>query len=231
MIRSLCLAGLVGLAGCGLIDSGGDELDFDLPAREVTVDTSDWELTDAGKFPSVTCEASTSTCASQVETWCGADDICSARCGGETCEIRVRVELWHTFILAQEQLELQALSGAPLSSLTIDRIRFAVIQNTLSRPSPELTVSVASQGVMSIEGEGAEEIGTIPAIEPGRTVPDGELILSADGQASLARRMRDYETPFNLILGGRLEMHANDDVPTGRLVVVVKATAHASVEL
>ncbi len=231
MIRSVCLAALVGLAGCGLIDSGGDELDVTLPEREVIVDTADWELTDEGTIPSVACEATPTVCANRLEMWCGADELCSAHCAGETCEIKVLVELWNTFHLGQERPELQEIAGQPLVSVTIDRVAFAINRNSLSVASPPLTVSVAPQGAISPDADGVEVIGTIPSIEAGQTVLDGALELTRNGEVVLADHMRNYETPFNLIVSSSMALHADEDVPSGRLVAVVKVEAHASTGL
>src|SRR5688500_18551732 len=103
MIRLVCLAAaLVGLAGCGRIDSVLAGLDLELPERQVIVDTADWELTDEGKMPAVACAETRRDCAPQVEMWCGAAEICDARCGRDsTCEVDVSVELWHTVDLTQ----------------------------------------------------------------------------------------------------------------------------------
>ncbi|HYU15180.1 MAG TPA: hypothetical protein VEL05_03890 [Candidatus Acidoferrum sp.] len=232
MIRSVCLAAtLAGQAGCGLIDSPTGELDLELPARKVVIDTADWELTDQGKIPAVDCAETPAVCLSRVDTWCGGNDLCAAACAGATCEISVLVSLWHTFNLAQEMPELQQIGGRPLVRLTVDRVAFTVSENTLSVTSPPLTVAVAPQGVTSTHGRGAEIVGTIPAIEPGQTIAEGELELPPDGLANLASRMKDYQTPFNLVLESTLQLQAGDDVPSGRLVTAVMVSAHASTDL
>jgi len=232
MIRLVCLAaGLVALGGCGLIDSPISDIDLDLPEREVTIDTADWELTDEGHVPSVGCSDTPNVCTNRVEMWCGADEICAARCGGETCEVNVSVALYHTVDLTQENSDLERIPGVSLVSVTVDRVTFSVRENTLNREMPPLTVAVAPQGVMSIHDGEAEEVGTIPAIPAGTTVAEAELKLSANGQTVLAERMRDYKTPFNLLVGASIALRAGEEVPSGRLVAVVKVEAHASTGL
>lgn len=230
MIRSVCLAVLVGLAGCGLIDSQVAELDLDLP-REVILDTADWKLTDEGQIPSVACAESPNICSNRVDMWCGADDICGAACGGQTCEVNILVALWHTIDLAEDTPELQEIEGQRLVGVTVDRVSFTVSENTLNVTSPPLTVSVAPQGVISTGGRDADEVGTIPAIKRGMTVTDADLELTTNGQVNLAKWMRDYQTPFNLIVGATVQLRAGDDVPSGRLVMSVKVSAHASTGL
>jgi hypothetical protein len=47
----------------------------------------------------------------------------------------------------------------------------------------------------------------------------------------LANRMRDYQTPFNLIVGSTVLLRAGDAVPSGRLVADLKVSAHANTGL
>lgn len=230
MIRMVCLAAaLAGLAGCGLIDAEVSEIDLDLSERVVTIDTADWALTDEGEMPSLSCADAPDVCGTQVEAWCGAADLCSARCGGETCVVGVEVALWHTFDLAREAPELEKLEGQPLLAVTVDRVSFSVEENTLNISSPELTVWVAPEGVVSIEkdGRGAEEVGRIPSMKAGHTSAETDLELTTNGQTVLAEHMRDYATPFNVIVGGRVELRAGDEVPTGRMKAGIKVAAHA----
>jgi hypothetical protein len=228
MIRIVCLAAaLVGGAGCGLIDSDMAQVDLDLAEQQVIVDTADWELTDEGQMPAVECADTPRVCASQVDSWCGANDLCKARCGGDTCAVDIVVSLWHEVNLAEEAPELEQLGGEPLVNVTVDQVAFTVSENTLNMTTPALTVSVAPFGIIATDGRDAEVIGTIPAIEPGQTVDHASLELAADGQAILAERMLDYETPFNVIVASTVALQAGDDVPSGRLVAGIRVSARA----
>ena len=230
MIRSMCLAGLVSLAGC-VIDSKVGEISLDLPPQQVIVDTGTWELTDEGRMPSVDCAARPSICADQVDSWCGAEDICAAGCSEQTCEVKVSVALWNTINLAQEQTQLAQLEGQPLQTVTIEQVSFIVSENTLNVTSPSLTLSVAPAGVMSIGGREAEVVGVIPPLDPGQTVGEQEIELTASGQNVLSERMREYQTPFNLVVGSTVELRAGEQVPSGRLVADLKVSARANTGL
>lgn len=230
MLRTVCLAGLVGLAGC-VIDSKVDEVDLDLPERRVTVDTADWQLADEGTMPSVECSTTRDRCAEHVDMWCGAEDICDAKCVEKTCEVNVLVALWNTIDLTVEQAELAQLEGQPLQSVTIDEVAFTVTENTLNVDSPALTVSVAPTGVMSVGGGGAEAVGIIPSLPPGSTIEDESIVLTPAGRMVLAERMREYQTPFNLIVGSTVRLHAGDPVPSGRLIADLRVRAHANTGL
>lgn len=232
MIRIVCLAAvLAGVAGCGLIDSDMAEVDLDLAEQQVIVDTAAWELTDEGKMPAVECADTPRVCASEVESWCGADDLCKARCGGDTCAVDIVVSLWHEVNLAEQVPELEQLGGEPLVDVTVDQVAFTVSENTLNMTTPPLTVSIAPFGIIATDGRDAEVIGTIPAIEPGQTVDQTSLELTPDGLVILAERMLDYQTPFNVIVASTVALQAGDDVPSGRLVAGVRVAARASTGL
>ncbi|HKE14095.1 MAG TPA: hypothetical protein VKB80_04510 [Kofleriaceae bacterium] len=230
MIRSVCLAGLLGLAGC-VIDSKVDEINLDLPEQQVIVDTGTWKLTDEGRMPAVECAGMPGICADRVDMWCGAEDVCQATCGTGTCEIEVAVALWNTINLEQEATQLAQLDGQPLQTVTIDEVTFTVSDNTLNVPSPPLTVSVAPSGVMSVGGRNSDEVGVIPALEPGQTVGEEKIELTPAGQSVLSERMRDYQTPFNLVVGSTVTLRAGEQVPSGRLKADLKVSAHANTGL
>lgn len=226
MNRLVCLAGLLAGAGCGLIDSSVADVDFSLPERMVTVDTADWELANEGEVPAVECAAMEEVCAEAMAAVCGADDVCSGACGGDTCEINVAVALWQRFDLAVDSPELEAAEDQPLVSVSIDRIHYAIPENTFNTDSPPLTVYVAPEGVMSPDDAQAQEVGTIPPVSA-MTMPEGDLELTPDGQSILSEQFKDYKTPFNLIVGADILIQAGDPMPMGRLVAVVKVDAHA----
>ena len=228
MQRVVCLVALMGLGGCGLIDSDITDFNLSLPEREVTVDTADWELTDDSAMPAIDCSDEPAVCSAGIGELCGAEGVCFGSCDAEdTCKVTVAVSLFHRFDLASEQPELEQIDGQPLVSVTIDRVYYTVTENSFTQDSPELTVYVAPQTVMNPGDPLAEEIGVIASVASMQTIEEAEVELSDSGEDSLARYMKDYTTPFNLILGTTVELSAGDEIPSGRLVAVVKADAHA----
>jgi hypothetical protein len=211
-------------AGCGLIDPDVTDLTLRLPEREVTVDTADWALADEATMPAIDCEGMEGACAAAVGELCAAEG-CAGACGGSTCELVLPISLWNTFDLATEAPELQAIDGQPIVSVAIERVWFEVSENSLDVASPELEVAIAPQSVMTLAD--AEVIGTIPSIEPGALVADGEIALTAGGADVLAGYMKSYATPFNLIVGAELAFAAGDVLPTGRMIAVVHVEASA----
>jgi hypothetical protein len=224
-IRLALAIGVLGLGGCGLIDSDIADFSLRLPERDVTVDAADWQLTEEATLPAIDCGGQPTVCADGVAAVCAAD-TCSGACGGETCEVVVQVSLWNTFDLAAESPELREIDGQPLVSVTIERVWYTIDENTLDVDSPELTVYAAPQDVMSPGDPKAQEVGVIEPIPAGER-PEGEVVLTPDGQRILSETMRDYGTPFNLIVGSQVELAAGDPIPTGRMVAVIHADAHA----
>ena len=226
MNTAIWFAAFLAGAGCGLVDSEVTDVDVSLPARDVTVDASDWRLSSVGQLPSVDCADDQMVCATTLPELCGLEGVCSAACGSDgTCEISVRVMLWNTFDLAAERPQLQQIDGQPLVGVRIDRVYYSVSENNLDIRLPALTVSVAPEGTMSLDGAGAEVIGTIPPLPAARTIPEADLELDRDGLDRLADRLKDYTSRFNLIIGSVLTFEAGDRLPQGRMVMAVHATA------
>ncbi len=223
-------AGLTLVAGCGLIDPDIADFDLSLPEKEIVVDTSTWQLTEEANRPAVDCTESAGICSLGISEFCGAEGICFGTCNEEkTCDVKVLVNLWHTFDLAREKPELQEIEGKPLVSISIDRIAYTVSENTMNVDTPELTVYVAPGSVMSPGDPGAEAIGTLPAIAAGVTVEEQDVVLTENGREILADFMKRYSQPFNIIVGTDVDIHAGDPIPRGTLTAVVIVTAVAGI--
>ena len=139
----------------------------------------------------------------------------------------MQVSRFHTFDLASEKPELQEIEGKPLVSIRISRVAYEITENTLNVNTPRLTIYVGPQSAMDGADPQARAIGNIPPALAGTTVAEAEVEMTADGEDILADFMKDYSTPFNIIVGGDVSLAAGDPVPTGRLVAVVKAEATA----
>jgi hypothetical protein len=215
----------LGLAGCGLIDSDITDVSLRLPEREITVDTADWQLAGAETMPAIDCSGPREDVCGEATAELCAGAGCSGACGGETCDLVVAVSLWNTFDLAAESAELQQLEGQSVVSVTIDRVWFEVPESSLSVDTPEMEVAIAPESVMGLAD--AEVFGTIPALAAGATVTEGDITLTPDGAQILSSYMKEYSTPFNLIVGTNLTVNAGDAIPTGRMVAVVHVEGRA----
>ncbi len=228
MIRFACLAALLSFASaCGLIDPDIADFDLTLPEKEITIDTMQWELTDDATLPAVPCANMEAICTTAIDQTCGADGVCFGSCDGTNCQVKILIALWNTFDLAAEKPELQEIEGQPLVSVTIEKIAISVTENTFSQQSPPFTIYAAPQGVMAPGDPLAKEIGTIVPINPGETFNRRDINITPEGQQNLREFMKEYAVPFNIIVGGELDLVAGDPIPTGRLTAVVNVDAHA----
>jgi hypothetical protein len=224
MLRALPLA-LLALGACGLIDTDVTDVSLRLPSREVTVDTGTWGLPEAETLPSVDCSKDETLCTAGEPPLCDAEG-CEASCSTDfTCQVDLPIALFNTFDLATESPELEALDGAGLVDVGIDRVWFEVTENTLDQASLPLDLAVAAQGVMTIEADAI--IGTVPSVPAGMLIEEEDVDLTEDGKERLAEYFKNYQTPFNLIVGANLTLGAGDAIPTGRMVAVVHVDAHA----
>lgn len=225
---AIFLAWCAALSACGLIDKDITYFDLSLPEEQFTVDTSQWGLSSDETFPMIPCTVDNDICADAVAAVCGADQ-CQGVCDGasNTCMARVLVALSQQIDLVQEKPELQTIEDQPFIEVTIDAVKYRIIENTLNFESPEITLYVAPVNVMNPDNPEARPIGTIAPIEASRQVDWTDVLLAPNGEASLRQFMGDYRSLFNVIVGAWAEIHAGDDMPTGRAVAEVRVEAHA----
>jgi hypothetical protein len=222
---ALCAAALT---GCGLIDSNVADFDLSMPERSFTVDTEQWELTGDERFPELDCSDQPQICSAAVQEAC-AGELCFGSCNPDdmNCQALLALQLWSTVDLVSEKPELQEINEQPLVSVQIDRVYYEITENTLNIATPELTIYVAPQTVMSPGDPAARAIGTIEALPAGTTVAATDVVFTEDGELALHDAMKDYQTPFNLLVGTQMTLHGGDVVPTGRAVATVNVQAHA----
>ena len=142
--------------------------------------------------------------------------------------IRGRVRKAGRYASTFLMLTAAILAAAIVASITIDRIYYTVSENTFNVASPELTVYVAPQGVMEPRSPDAAVIGTIAQIPAGETIDEADVELTPEGREQFRDYMKEYATPFNLIVATTVVIEAGDPIPTGRFVSVVRVDAHAS---
>ncbi len=227
LLSSLALSSLGIGAGCGLIDSNIADFDLSLPAKEISVDTADWMLVGETIVPAIDCSESAAICDAAVSQFCGNQSLCVGACDGQRCKADVAVNLFRSFDLAQEKPELREIDGKPLIDVTISRISYTVTENTMNVDSAPMGIYIGPQTAMTIDHAAAELIGTIPVIAAGQTVSSTDVELVADAKKVVGRYMREYSTPFNIIIGSTVELKAADILPTGKLVAVVEVRATA----
>ncbi len=231
MVFLACALSGAPLVGCGLVDSDIADFSLTLPEKDVRIDSAQWQLTEDATLPEVSCAGNEAVCALAAETVCQSSDEaqCFAACEPtpETCMFTIAFSLWNTIELDKEAPELESINGAPIGRVTVSRIFYRVSENSFSTDAPPLTVAVAPQGVTIVGDPQARVVGTIAPIPAGQSVESMDVEFTEDGLDHLRDVLRDYTTPFNLIVGGEVELSAGDDIPTGRLTAVVQVEATA----
>ncbi len=222
------VAALLSLVGCGLVDPDIADFPLRFPSQSVAVESADWELTDDDEIPQLECGDVPGVCADAVREYCGEEEVCFGSCDGAYCEAAVVMSLWHTIDLeAENHDEFQRIENQPVVSVDVDDVTYTVEENTFNVPMPELGIYAAPRTVMEHGSPEAELIGTISPLGEGERVEDRPITFAEEGRERLEAFLGDYRNPFNIIVGGQLDLSAGDTVPDGRLraVVDVQATA------
>ena len=218
-----------GVSGCGIIDSDITQFDLSLPDRTFTIDTDQWNVdSSTTTFPDIPCSTDMDVCADAVTAYCGVDR-CTGACVNDLCEMTVQVSLWRGVDLYNEKPELQTIDNQPLVNVTIDNVHYEVTENTLNFDTPELVLYAAPQAVMSPSDPEARRIGEIPSIPAGSQVSSQNLLVTPDGEVDLKAFMRDYRTPFNIIIGSEVTVQAGDPMPIGRIEAEIGVEAYAGI--
>lgn len=230
---SMCLstALLVAASGCGLISSDVTDFDLTLPDKNFTVDATKWQIDQqqADAVLMTSCSSQPTVCASAAMQACGMMG-CSGSCNttSQTCDLSLDVSLYQPIDLLSEKPELKSINDEPVIKVTIDSVTYEVTANSLNVPTPEMTIYVAPKSVMNPKDPMAKAIGTIPAVPPGQTTTKPEAIaFTATGKAELVNIMSTFKTPFNVLVGSTLVIHAGTPVPNGKLDAVVHIKGHA----
>lgn len=226
----LALAAALGVAatGCGLIDPDITDFDLSVPDKTFSVDTAQWELTSDSTMPAIECGNNPGVCSAGISQACGAE-FCFGSCDGTNCQALVAVSLFTQINLFDEKPELQTIDNQPLVSVTVNRVAYDVTENTLSIATPELTVYVAPGSTVTTGDPTARAIGTVAPIPAGTQLTDAEVNLTPEGRDTLRQFMKDYKTPFNILVGTNVTIRAGDPIPAGKLTVVVRVAASAGI--
>jgi hypothetical protein len=220
-------AALLLVSGCGLISSDVTNFNLDLPEKKFSVDTASWNVDQQMAMAVLNTPCSMSSqCMQAAEAACAMD--CSGTCNMQSrCSINLDVGLHTSVNLLMEKPELQSINDKSVIDVTIDDLTYVVEANTLNVPTPEMKIYVAPVTVMDPKDPMAKQIGTIPAVEAGMTIPSAKMMFTAMGRENLTATMGNFKTPFNIIVGSTLTMSSGMPVPTGRLDATIKVRAHA----
>jgi len=217
--------------GCGLISSDVTNMDLTVKPKMFSVDTGSWNVnaTAAMTYLSADCSMAPGYCGTAVASACTMG--CSGSCDTAThkCDLGLDVGIYQKVDLLTEQPELKTINQQPVIHVTIDSVSYTVMTNTLNVPTPPLTIYVAPASVMDAKDPSAKAIGTIAAVPAMTTQASMEMEYTADGKQTLVDTMGNYMTPFNVLVGGTLEVTSGQPLPSGKLDAAVQIKAHAGV--
>lgn len=217
------------LCSCGIIDPNITRFDLSLPERMFTMDTDQWQLSSSGAvFPDLPCGQDPTVCELQVDNLCNSDQ-CTALCVAGSCQMIVQVTLWRMVNLYEENPELKTINEQPLVDVEIDSVHYQVTENTLNIDTPALTLYMAPASVMDAADPTAREVGVIPPIAAGSPQGKADVMVSTAQEQALGDFMRDYQTPFNLIISADITVEAGDPIPMGRITADVGVDASAGI--
>ena len=227
--RRIVPAGMaIALIGCGgLIDPNITRFDLRLPERMFTVDTDQWELSSSGAvLPDIPCDVDPAVCEAEIQALCGVDQ-CTGMCVAGSCHMVVQVTLWRAVDLYAENPELKTINEQPLVDVTIESVHYEVTENTLNIDTPAFTLYMAPASIMNPDDAQAREVGVIPPIEAGTRQGTTDVMVSDEHEQALEAFMRDYQTPFNLIVSADIAVAPGDPIPMGRITADVGVDASA----
>ena len=223
--------GMIALSGCGLISSNAVTYDLDLPAQSFSVDASGWQLSvsAASSYLSKSCVDAPNLCATAAASACPMNCTGTCNASANTCDLGLEIAVHQTIDLVSQKPELKNVDSATsILQVTVDAVTYEVTANTLDYDTPALAVYVATSSVMNPGDPAAHQIGTIPLIAKGTTRTTVEMQFIDGGQDQLTATLSNFKNPFNVIVGGTLNLSAGDPIPHGKLDANVTIKAHAS---
>lgn len=230
MLRVCLWAGIAGaVGGCGLISSDVTDFDLSLPNKTYTVDSASFDVNgDPDAVLSMSCTPASGACELAGEMAC-PEGQCRGECSASTslCELIIPVHPFTTVNLADEKPELATIDDQAFVTVTIDSITYAVSENTMNRQTPPLILYVAPQSVTSPSDSAAVAVGTIPMVDAGMMLQTTPMQITMGGHTALVDAMKDFRTPFNVIVGTDITLRSGEPLPTGKMTTTLAITAHA----
>lgn len=235
------------LAGCGLVNGKTLSYEYAFDAQEFTQKLGD-ERTVA-TVPSMACDpaASPDPCAAlqaQLPTMSAARMQCDAPT--RACAAVADVRLPYPVDLSQQSLP-PAVVRYGVDTVTIEKVAYWIVKNTVNVPVPPIDLYVASSAAKDERDPSAKQIGSVTML-PAKSATCADTVdskgdpmaattmstvcdvrLSETGQAAMALFVKDYKTPFQFIAHTRIVAHGGDPLPVGTLDFFVRPTVSFSV--
>jgi hypothetical protein len=231
--RSIAAAcAFVSVISCGLIDPDITKVGFDLPPRTYSFDAAQLNLP-AGATMEVPCgpgQTITDCCAPPAPLPAPNCAMTPIVCEAGLCTARITIVQSQTMDLANEVPVLRDLPS--FGSVSISRITYMVLTNTLNVASPEMEIFLAPAGVTDPDDPSAnppaKKFGTVPAIPAGSTEA-GMVLLEGDAAATFQSFASDLAKPFNFIVRSRIDVPSGSPIPAGKIELSVTGRLAVSI--
>ncbi|MBK8482639.1 MAG: hypothetical protein IPL40_15995 [Proteobacteria bacterium] len=102
------------------------------------------------------------------------------------------------------------------------RVEYEVSQNTLTIATPELRIYVGPTAATAVTDAGVVLLARLAPIAAGTTVAPTALPMEAAGQRRLAELVKDYRTPFRLLVAAEIAVEGGGPLPRGGIALELK---------
>jgi hypothetical protein len=202
---------LLGVIGCGLIDTDIAKFTFKLPSKKYTITAPN-----VGSVPTtpIACGPGTAvaTCPSPLT------------CDDAVCTGHAPVQVWRKMDFRKDAAELT--SYASITDLKIENIKYTVV-STANIELPTIEIFLAPDGVMDPASPSARKFGSIPPIPPGAT-KTGEVVKEPDADAVFSSFATNIDMPFNFIAATTVDIPTGSPTPTGMVDITIDGTLSAT---
>jgi hypothetical protein len=211
----------LGISACGLISSDVADVNFNLPSRMYSFDSSMFPVPAGitGQVPCGVGQLVTDCCAPPAGPApdCVATPIaCEQNENGmDVCTATVTVSQGQTMNLGMEVQQLSSYTG--FVTIKIKRISYQVTTNTLTIDLPDVILYLGPQGATLPTDAGVMKFGTLPAISAMNTTA-GDVILEPNAAQVLASFTSDIKAPFTFIAATTVKVTQS---PTGRIDMTI----------
>jgi hypothetical protein len=213
---------VLGAVGCGLISSDVTKLTFELPTKHYTFSADGWaSMIPAGLAMNnvpVACGAGTAvaTCPSPLA------------CVAGVCSAEVPVSVFQTMDLKMEVPQLSSVNNQSLADITLESMTYQVT-STADVAIPEIDLYLAPDGVTDPTNPQAVKFGSVAPI-PAATNRSGDVVKTADADATFIKYGMAFGTPFNFIAATTVVVPTGT-TPSGMVTITINGTVSARLSL
>jgi len=241
--RSWLLLFAAALSGGLACDLFGEDLlswDFELPAKEFTLDTDNFvpapiKQLQPATMPTIACPT-VDCCAGMTAAEC---DTFGFSCQTDACVAVPTVELSNAINLAQEVPELQQVAAniPSFAHVTLKSLSLSKYSNTLNYDTPEIELFLGPEAAASVDDVDqagqplCKKLGTVPPITKGTSCNANctvQVALTADGAQVFETFVKNFRQTFKIFARTTMQFEPGDPIPAGQFTGTVTGTVTAS---